>query len=385
MKIAFISPTDPTDKRSWSGILYNMYHTLEEHVGPVSWLHAEQNLSERIVSKLYPLPHKLLGKNHIWHYSLSYSKLQGKRLSKQLAEQNYDLIFAAVASRQLAFLETDIPIIYSSDATFKLLDEEYGKYRRFSCATQQAMHQMEQQAIDKTNILVPPTQWVAKSALDDYGADPAKIHVVPFGSNITDIPDAKSLEAKTKGDICKLIFIGVEWERKGGPIAFDATMRLNAMGLKTHLTVIGCTPPEKFMNEHVHVIPFINKNDPQQAQLFHNLMLEHHFLLLPTRAECFGIVFAEASAFGLPSISTRTGGVPEVVEDDINGYTLPIDAEGDQYAATIFSIFNDDSRYRRLVSLSRARYDQHLNWGAWGKSLKEKIDATTIKNHANQA
>lgn len=34
-----------------------------------------------------------------------------------------------------------------------------------------------------------------------------------------------------------------------------------------------------------------------------------HLLLLPTRAECAGIVFNEASAYGVPILLTDTGGV----------------------------------------------------------------------------
>lgn len=45
-----------------------------------------------------------------------------------------------------------------------------------------------------------------------------------------------------------------------------------------------------------------------------------NFLLLPTIAECAGIVFAEASGYGIPSITYDTGGVGTYVIDGINGF-----------------------------------------------------------------
>ena len=45
--------------------------------------------------------------------------------------------------------------------------------------------------------------------------------------------------------------------------------------------------------------------------------------------EGFGMVYAEAAACGLPSIGTRTGGIPEVIEDGITGMLLDdVSAEG---------------------------------------------------------
>ncbi len=39
--------------------------------------------------------------------------------------------------------------------------------------------------------------------------------------------------------------MGVNWERKGGRIAFNTFEKLNQMGIETELTVCGCTPALK--------------------------------------------------------------------------------------------------------------------------------------------
>src|SRR5690606_29435657 len=113
--------------------------------------------------------------------------------------------------------------------------------------------------------------------------------------------------------------------RKGGEIALQTWEHLRSMGYDTSITFVGSTPPRQIEQVGVNVIPLLDKNDPEQYRRLWNLYIESHFFLLPTRAEAFGIVFSEASSFGLPCISTQTGGVPNAVRNGENGYTLPIE------------------------------------------------------------
>ena len=90
---------------------------------------------------------------------------------------------------------------------------------------------------------------------------------------------------------------------------------------------------------------------------------------MPTRAECAGIVFCEASAFGVPSITTNTGGVSTNVQDGINGFALPPEATATDYAEKIEELFFDDAAYRQLIKNSRKKFEEELNWEHWGKTF----------------
>jgi glycosyltransferase involved in cell wall biosynthesis len=74
------------------------------------------------------------------------------------------------------------------------------------------------------------------------------------------------------------------------------------------------------------------------------------------------MTYAEASAFGLPSITTATGGIPGVVADGINGYCLPLSAPAAQYADLIEGILADRERYQKLACASFQRFEERLNW-----------------------
>ena len=82
------------------------------------------------------------------------------------------------------------------------------------------------------------------------------------------------------------------------------------------------------------------------------------FLLLAEHAEAdvegFGVALLEAAASGLPTIATRTGGIPEAVEDGVTGLLVP---PGDTAAAAaaIARLLDDHALARRLGEAGRAR------------------------------
>jgi glycosyltransferase involved in cell wall biosynthesis len=126
-------------------------------------------------------------------------------------------------------------------------------------------------------------------------------------------------------------------------------------------------------HDQVQVIPYLNKNEPQQRQQLEQLFLTSHFFIFPTRADCSPIVVCEASAYGLPILTTEVGGIPTIVENGKNGYMLPLSASGEDYARLIAEIVSDSTRYNQLVHSSRQEYDSRLNWERWAESFSEIV------------
>ncbi len=77
-------------------------------------------------------------------------------------------------------------------------------------------------------------------------------------------------------------------------------------------------------------------------------------LLLPSDAESFGLAALEAMACGVPVIGTAKGGLPEVVQDGINGYLRPVgDVEGMAKAA--MSLLSDADLWSKFSAAARRR------------------------------
>lgn len=381
LNIGFLSALDPKDKRAWSGTFYYTSQALQHHCGEVIYINPkEEQPTEKkafykklrvFVKKQFAFsPLFSIGRKYfVCHYRIFTAKRFAKTANMRLRNLPLDVIVAAASTSEVAFLETDIPIVLVEDATFAVLHNYYPQYTNLPGSISHEMNRLSATAIHKASALIYSSTWAAQSAIEDYGADREKVHVVPMGANIDEAPAKERLLLKKESDRCRLLFIGFDWQRKGGAIAFETLLKLEEMGVPTELIVCGCVPPSSYRHPHMRIIPFLDKNDPVQNAELEQLYLSSHFLLLPTRNDCFGIVFCEANAFGLPVIASATGGTPEVVKDGENGFLLPIAARGDAYAHVIEEIFHDEQRYSRLVESSRAAFDNRLNWNAWGTSV----------------
>lgn len=66
------------------------------------------------------------------------------------------------------------------------------------------------------------SNWAKQDTIKYYGVAANKIHVLPFGANLDD----KYIE-HGMGDIIKILFVGVEWKRKGTDLAIECVKILN--------------------------------------------------------------------------------------------------------------------------------------------------------------
>jgi len=373
MKIGFLTSGDPRDRRFWSGTPHFMARVLQKNVGTVTFLGPV--FPKRIIAgKVFNgLSSRLLRKKYDYTHSIFMAKAYARAFARKLAGQNIEVVIAPAASTEISFLETNIPVVYVSDATFARLVGYYPGLSNLLEFSVREGNEIERRAIHQAALALFSSDWAAQSALHDYRADPAKVAVVPFGANLEEILDPWRVTQRKKNGACRLLFLARNWERKGGAIVFETLMKLEEAGHPAELIVCGCTPPASLLHPQLTVIPFLDKNDPAQGRKLAELFLSSDFMLVPTRADCTPIVFCEAAAFGLPVITTDTGGVSGVIRNGENGYMLPYEAGGADYARLIAEIYADDNRYYELVHSSRKAFEERLNWDAWARAVKRLI------------
>ena len=376
-KIAFLTEKDPLDKRSFSGTYYRMFVALQNEttdvipIGPIKlpFINFLLKVFQRII-------HTIFKKKYNAGQSILLSKIYAIVVKKRLRNHKIDIIFAPTASPLIAYLKTEIPIFYYSDATFNVMVDYYDHFSNLINFSIKESHVIEKRAIKNSQASIFASDWAANDAISTYKSDPEKTYVIKMGANIDVAPETVLIENKLSKTRCNLLFMGVEWKRKGGDIVIKTLDILINLGFDTQLVVCGCTPPMNHSNMTVY--PFLNKNKEEDYKIFTQLLEDAHFLFVPTRAECSAIVFCEASANGIPSITTDTGGVSANVKHGYNGYTLPLSATPNEYATLIANTFTDKKLYKQLSENCREKYFKESNWNVWGMEI-DRLITNTLK------
>ncbi len=368
LTIGFATRQDARDARSWSGVPYQMAQALSQAGGEIHYIGPMSTEALSLRRHAQGIRRRLGAKTLLPVQSLAASRSFGKQISEAISKERPDLVFSPVGSAMLSSFHDDVPVVYSSDATYRLMRGYYPKYSVNTSRAARQADEIERRTIERADLIVYPTDWVAQSAIEHYGADPSKVHVVPYGANV-EPPERESALAERPSGPIQLLFVGVDWARKGGNIAVAALDDLNARGRAAELTVIGCRPPDSSLRPEMTVVPFLDKNDPSDRRRMADFYLAADFFVLPTRQECYGIVFCEAAAYGLPSLATDTGGVSGAVREGVTGHLLPSAAGGPEYADVVERILAAPGGLEALRQTARDEYETRLNWGAWAESV----------------
>lgn len=369
VRLGFVQRNDPFDRKASSGTPYKMAEALRTVGYDVIWVCAGKNLTFRIYSMVMTLLNRISkAKVKPTHTSIGASLLS-KSLDNAVLE-SCDALFAPFSSECLFKLNTRKPIVYLSEATFGLMVGYY-----FNDLSPKAVCQgnmVEQVAIDKAAEVVVSSEWAAGSVISDYHKDPDKVHVLEFGANV-DEKDIRPEIFKYNGHL-DILFVGVDWIRKGGRTAVDACRWLNENGIPATLHVVGVKDLDRDVRnlDFVDYIGFLDKNNPDDYHRLVEIIRRCHCMLHPAIAECSAIAFCECSAFGVPVFSQRTGGVSDYVIDGRNGYLLPAGSSGADFGRKIKSCLESGELERMSVE-AQAVYKEKLNWTVWAEEMESII------------
>jgi len=382
MKVGYAARWSPLDKRSWSGTGYYSYQQIALHYPVEIFTFKWPGYLREWLTTQKSLNRKLFGKHTSVEFLAAYAKYFSRRLDSELKKRPVDLLFVSASPQLFAYAKTKIPVVFMTDATFQQIQGYYPYFSNLAAYNIRQGIALDRLAFKRADHCMLASEWNKASAITDYGLDPGKITVVPCGANLDKIPGGSAL-VHERTSTCRLLFIGVEWERKGGQLALDAYRLLKQKKFHATLTIVGCIPPdfdkENYESEGITVIPHLDKNEAGDAARLNDLLKQTDLFFLPTRAECAGVVFSESSAYGIPSITTDTGGVGSYVENGINGFALPLKATAADYAETIIGVFSDPVQYQALRNLSRKRYEDSLNWNNWGSAFVRIAEQLTAK------
>ena len=377
MKIAYATTYNPKDKGQWSGLGYYIGKSLENvglsvaYLGPLKdRFSLTATLKQRIYVKLF---NRLFLRDRAPFLLEEYAEQIAVKLSRMIP----DVVFSP-GHIPVARLNSNLPVVVYTDSVFCQMIDFYPDYKRICQESIGHAIAMEKQSLRNCARVIYSSDWAANAAVELYDVSPEKVRVVPFGANIDfhlTINDIQRIVDARPCDRCKLIFLGVDWFRKGGDIALSVAEKLVQKGMKIELKIIGCIPESvDTLPDYVHVIGYISKEGCMDLRRFTAHLSEAHFLILPTRADCTPVVFSEANSFGVPCLSTQCGGIPSIIKDDVNGKLFPISFQPEEMAEFIFEKFQDYDCYKELAFSAYKEYRERLNWSSSGKRIQAILE-----------
>lgn len=211
-------------------------------------------------------------------------------------------------------------------------------------------------AYERADACCVVTRWAARSVIEDYGIPAEKVHVVGAGRN----RDPRA--ARRDWSRPRFLFVGKDWERKNGPLVLRAFARLRRDVEEARLDMVGGHPPIEAPGVTAHGP--LRLDVESERQLVDRLFESATCFVMPSRHEPAGLVLAEASAAGIPSIGTTEGGSGELI-GGAGRLVHPDDEDG--LLAAMRELAEPDTA-ERLGACARRR-SRLFTWHAVGERL----------------
>ena len=193
----------------------------------------------------------------------------------------------------------------------------------------------------------PWSDWVGNSLHSDWDVPMDIIHTIPPGVDTHRFHPRHT--ADTSANLSapvEVLFVGGDFERKGGPgLLAWAERHLSDV----HLTVV--TRDEiRNLPSNVTVRHGIGANSPELIALYQN----SHIFALPTVGDCYSMVAMEAMACGVPVVISDIGGIGDIIADGQTGY-LCKPGDTATFAAKLDTLVADIDLRNNMAATARIR------------------------------
>jgi len=267
-------------------------------------------------------------------------------LAYQIRKTGCDVVH--LHTQSIAFLAPlllkNLPYVVSLDLTTALLSRDRPFHPRHTLAPIIAL---EKRCLQHATHVISWSDRVRRSIIDDYGIPPEKVTIIAPASPIPEdwqVP----LRHKRKGERIRLLFVGNDFQRKGGDEVVAVFKRDFADTCDLHVVSNG-----KFdLGTHPHL--FVHRGvTPVPDQLLDQYTLADIFVM-PTHEDCFPMVFVEAMASGLPCIGSTVMGIPDIVIHGVTGLNVP-SGDIEALSSAIGQLVNDPALRSAMGNAGRCR------------------------------
>lgn len=349
--------SDPYAPRTWSGISVHLIAALER----------QQLLDKAVGLKVPKITHYgLLLKNfarnrEVWrkhfYFDPQYRNALTQAARSVPIESKTCLQIGHLFSLPEVF-PTKRCISYHDGNLPELLASGYGLEGVSRKRIDQALR-YEETAAQQMTLLFTFSEYLRQSFIRDYRVAPEKVVNIGGAINLTEIPPAVSAKDYTAK---RLLFIGVEFDRKGGRQLLEAFSLVRQAHPSAELHIVG---PRALptLPEGVVFHGNLSKADPSQKAKLQQIFQQSTLFVMPSLYEPFGIAPLEAMLYQLPCVLTDAWALREHVTPGVNGELVEKGSVED-LAAKLTSLLSDPDRLATMGAQGRERVLAQYTWDA---------------------
>lgn len=253
-----------------------------------------------------------------------------------------------------------VPVyIYTDHTNLNNLNYRFITHSKFMRTN--AFVELERLAFAHATMVFVMSPNIGRSLVEQYGIFESKVKLVYAGSNTSVPPDVDPSKYSAKN----IIFVGKEWERKGGPLLIEAFKKVRQQIPEATLTIIGCRPRVSLPNCQVLGEQPLDEVARHYAKA--------SVFCMPTVREPFGIVFVEAMFNKLPVVTNNMGAAPWLVTKQ-NGFLL--ENSVDEYVDALVTLLNNPGMCEAFGAES-LRIAKSYTWDNVGVHMARYIEETS--------
>lgn len=274
-------------------------------------------------------------------------------VASEMRKQPFDVIH--LHTQGIAFLVPFFPpgkpCVLSIDTTAALFGRDRPDFPRSALAPILAA---EKRAFHAAAHVVCWSERARVSVVEDFGVPAERTSVISPGCDPSFSGLSWERPVPEAGKPVRLLFVGNDFERKGGPELVEVFARQFSGRCELHIVSNDCPALDPVPNLFVHrgLAPL----SPQLIELYRTADL----FVLPTREDCFPMVFIEAMAAGLPCIGSTVMGVPELVAHGESGLNVaPRDPA--TLASSLETLVSNPGLRQQMGAAGRRRVEKRFN------------------------
>jgi len=367
---------DPFDRRTWSGLSYYFFSALKK----MGSLHRAFGVQPNRFSRYLLMAKTFHPRRRRWRKSFflerSYREAATKTLAACINEEDLRHPFL-----QIGAMFSGPQALGGRTSCFSYHDGNLAQSIQNDLSTREASPRKLQIALKyETDLyegldgICTTSEYLRSSFVNDFGIPANRVANVGAGVNLDKFPQSK---VDKNYDSKQILFIGIDFERKGGWIVLKAFQALRQRYKTATLHIVGPRtlqlPLE--LSSGVKYHGYLSKGEKSALNILSGIFEQASVFVMPSLYEPFGVAPLEAMANEIPAIVTNRWALKEMVQPGFNGALVEPGDVDDLYEAMARLLKSPED----LARMGRNGRERIIASYTWEHTARRIIDFVAMR------